>query len=248
MEPQALTGFLIVAVSLSCMPGPDWAFAIASGLGRRSFMPGVAGLCSGYVMHTVLLAAGIAALMAALPALLLWLTVAGAVYLLWLGIKTAKAWRGAGFSTTGFSTPGGAVVGTDGALPVSAAPAGGTGPEGTGTAGSARGSFLQGFGTSAINPKGMLLFVALTPQFIRPDAAFSVPVQSVVLGMSFVLSTAVIYTLVAAGSRRLLRSRPGAARGMTLSSGIIMCALGSVLLVEQAVPVAHAAGRLFSAA
>ncbi|WP_337589543.1 hypothetical protein [Arthrobacter sp. ERGS1:01] len=74
------------------------------------------------------------------------------------------------------------------------------------------------------------------------------PAQSLVLGLTFVASTAVIYTLVAAGSRRLLRSRPGAARGITLCSGIIMLGLGVLLLAEQAVPVAHAAGALFALA
>lgn len=237
MEPQALIGFLIVAVTLTCTPGPDWAVAIASGLGRRSFAPAVAGLCSGYVLHTILLAAGIAALMAATPALLLWLTIAGALYLLWLGGKTTRSWRGAGFNL-----PGSAAIGPHGQLP---APSG-SAPGAAGLPGSSWGAYLQGFGTSAINPKGMLLFVALTPQFIRPDAAFSVPLQSAILGLSFVLSTLVIYTLVAAGARRLLRSRPGAVRGVTLSSGIIMCALGAILLVEQLAPVTEAAGRLLA--
>ncbi len=244
MEPEALIGFLIVALTLTCTPGPDWAFAISAGLGRRSFVPAVAGLCSGYVLHTILLAAGIAALMAAIPALLLWLTVAGAVYLLWLGIKTTKSWRGAGFVT----------VGPNGELPHDASGAGASAPgpfpdnssPEADVGGSLRGSFWLGFGTSAINPKGMLLFVALTPQFIHSDAAFSVPLQSVVLGLSFVLSTAVVYTLVAGGSRRLLRTRPGAARGVTLSSGIIMCVLGAALLVEQLGPVKDAAGQLLA--
>ncbi|MCQ9162480.1 MULTISPECIES: LysE family translocator [unclassified Arthrobacter] len=236
MDPQALIGFLIIAVALTCTPGPDWAYCIAAGLGRRSFVPAVAGLCSGYVMHTVLLAAGIAALMAAMPALLLWLTVAGALYLLWLGLVTARSWRGAGFSAAGPGTPGPDDGGTV-AL----------GPSGEIAAGSgARRAFLQGFGTSAINPKGLLFFVALTPQFIRPDAAFSIPVQSVVLGLSFVTAAAVVYSGVAAGARRLLRSRPGGARVVTLSSGIIMLGLGAVLLAEQAVPVTQAAGRLLA--
>ncbi|MDD0859570.1 LysE family translocator [Arthrobacter alpinus] len=243
MEPQALVGFLIVAITLSCTPGPDWAFAISSGLGKRSFIPAIAGLCGGYVLHTVLLAAGIAALMAAMPSLLLWLTIAGALYLLWLGFMTTRSWRRAGFVT----------VGPNGELPVNAAagnamPADGLTPEDSsvGKPDSAWGPFLQGFGTSSINPKGLLLFVALTPQFIRADAAFSVPLQSAVLGLSFVAMTAVIYSLVAVGARKLLRSRPAAARGVTLTSGIIMCALGAVLLVEQIGPIADVAGRMLA--
>lgn len=228
MEPQALIGFLIVAVTLTCTPGPDWAYSIAAGLGKRSFLPAVAGLCSGYVLHTILLAAGIAALMAAVPSLLTWLTVAGALYLLWLGVMTAKSWRSAGFVT----------VGPNGELP--------EGATGAASAGTHLGTYLQGVGTSSINPKGMLLFVALTPQFIKSDAAFSVPLQSAILGLTFVATTAVIYTVIAAGSRKLLRSRPGAARGVTLSSGIIMCALGALLLAEQAGQVVQVAGHLLA--
>lgn len=246
MEPQALVGFAIVALTLTCMPGPDWAFAISAGLGRRSFVPAVAGLCSGYILHTILLAAGIAALMAAIPALLLWLTVAGAVYLLWLGIKTTKSWRGTGFVTVG---PNGELprdAAVEGARPF-AADAAVEGAAGAAAGSSSlRGLFWLGFGTSASNPKGMLLFLALTPQFIHADATFPVPVQSVILGMSFVLSTAVVYTIVAGGARRLLRTRPGAARGVTLSSGIIMCVLGAALLVEQIGPVRDAAGQLLA--
>lgn len=235
METQALIGFLIVAATLSLTPGPDWAFAISAGLGRRNFAPAVAGLSSGYVLHTVLLAVGIAALMTAIPALLMWITVAGALYLLWLGFKTTSTWRSTGIVT----------VGPDGQLPADSSSSSAA-AEPSGPAGSNWGLYLQGFGTSAINPKGMLLFVALTPQFVRPEAAFSVPVQSAILGLSFVFFTAVVYSLVAGGARRLLRSRPGAARGVTLSSGIIMSGLGALLLVEQVGPVAKAAGQLFA--
>jgi hypothetical protein len=41
---------------------------------------------------------------------------------------------------------------------------------------------------------------------------------------------------VALLSRKLLHSRPGAARRVTLTSGIIMMALGAVLLSEQLIP------------
>jgi threonine/homoserine/homoserine lactone efflux protein len=41
---------------------------------------------------------------------------------------------------------------------------------------------------------------------------------------------------VALLARKLLKSRPGAARAVTLASGIIMVLLGAVLLAEQVVP------------
>ncbi|HKU01682.1 MAG TPA: LysE family translocator [Arthrobacter sp.] len=207
MNPQLFLAFLVVAAALACTPGVDWAYTIAAGLRQRSFVPAVAGLCGGYVLHTVLLVAGLAAVLAGMPGVLGWITLAGAGYLLWLGVGTLRSWRGATFSAH-----------TDG---------------GSGTQ---LRTFLQGMGTSGINPKGLLFYVALIPQFISADASLPVPVQSGLLGMTFVALVGVVYTLVALLSRTLLQSRPGAARAVTLASGIIMVALGAVLLGEQLVP------------
>ncbi len=211
MNPQLFLAFVGVAVALACTPGVDWAYSISAGLKERSFVPAVAGLCGGYVVHTALLAAGLAAVITGLPGLLGWLTVAGAAYLLWLGISTARSWRGASF---GAPDAGAAQV----------------------QANQFR-VFLQGMGTSGINPKGLLFFVALVPEFVSPDAALSVPVQSSLLGLTFVLLVAVIYSCVALLARKLLHSRPGAARRVTLASGVIMIVLGVMLLAEQLGPV-----------
>lgn len=210
MNPQLFLAFVGVAVALACTPGVDWAYSISAGLKERSFVPAVAGLCGGYVVHTALLAAGLAAVITGLPGLLGWLTVAGAAYLLWLGVSTVRSWREASFGRQ--TAAGGSVQNTQFR------------------------AFLQGMGISGINPKGLLFFVALIPQFVRPDAALSVPVQSGVLGLTFVLLVAVIYSGVALLARRLLHSRPGAARRVTLASGVIMVALGLVLLAEQLLP------------
>ncbi|WP_442544407.1 LysE family translocator [Arthrobacter sp. KN11-1C] len=205
MNPQLFLAFVIVAVTLACTPGVDWAYSIAAGLRQRSFLPAVAGLCSGYVLHTALLVAGLAALLTGVPGLLGWLTIGGAGYLLWLGVNTMRSWRGASFSAD----------------------------DAVGQSRNQLRTFLQGMGTSGINPKGLLFFLALVPQFVSPEASLPVPVQSGVLGLTFVLFAGIIYTAVALTSRKLLQSRPSAARVVTLASGIIMVGLGAVLLSEQ---------------
>jgi threonine/homoserine/homoserine lactone efflux protein len=159
VNPQLFLAFVLVAVTLACTPGVDWAYSISAGLRQRSFVPAVAGLCSGYVIHTLLMAAGLAALLAGVPGLLGWLTIAGAAYLLWLGIGTIRSWRGASFSAE----------------------------DGVVNSGNQIRTFFQGMGTSGINPKGLLFFVALVPQFVSPDAALPVPVQSGLLGLTFVI-------------------------------------------------------------
>lgn len=213
MNPELFLAFVLVAVALACTPGVDWAYSITAGLRRRSFVPAVAGLCGGYVLHTVLLVAGLAAVLSGMPGVLTWITIAGAGYLLWLGTSTIRSWRGASFSAAD-------AVGR----PVA----------------SQFRTFLQGMGTSGINPKGLLFFVALIPQFVSAEAPLPVPVQSGLLGLTFVALTALVYTCVALLSRTLLQSRPGAARVVTLASGIIMVALGAMLLAEQLIPLAAA--------
>ena len=209
MNPELFLAFVLVAVALACTPGVDWAYSITAGLRRRSFVPAVAGLCGGYVLHTVLLVAGLAAVLSGMPGVLTWITIAGAGYLLWLGTSTIRSWRGASFSAAD-------AVGR----PVA----------------SQFRTFLQGMGTSGINPKGLLFFVALIPQFVSAEAPLPVPVQSGLLGLTFVALTALVYTCVALLSRTLLQSRPGAARVVTLASGIIMVVLALALLAEQLLP------------
>ncbi len=209
MNAQLFFAFIVVAAALACTPGLDWAYSITAGLRQRSFVPAVAGLCGGYVLHTVLMVAGLAALLAGMPGVLGWITVAGAGYLLWLGIGTLRSWRGASFGAAG-------AVGSPSANQLR--------------------TFLQGMGTSGINPKGLLFYVALVPQFVSPEASLPVPVQSGLLGLTFVLLAGIVYTCVALLARKILQSRPGAARQVTLASGVVMVALGAVLLAEQLVP------------
>jgi threonine/homoserine/homoserine lactone efflux protein len=207
MNAELFIAFVLVAAALACTPGVDWAYSIAAGLRQRSFAPAIAGLCSGYVLHTALLVAGLAALLTGMPGVLGWITLTGAGYLMWLGVSTLRSWRAASFS---------AGAGNDGSTRLR--------------------TFLQGMGTSGINPKGLLFYVALVPQFVSAEASLPVPVQSGLLGLTFVLLAGLVYTAVALLSRTLLQSRPEAARMVTLASGVIMVALGAVLLGEQLLP------------
>lgn len=83
-----MAAFLAVDLLLILTPGADWAYAIAAGLRDRSVIPAVAGLVVGYAGHTLLVVAGLAAVVAASPALLTVLTAVGAAYLIWLGGST----------------------------------------------------------------------------------------------------------------------------------------------------------------
>ena len=239
MDFSQLAGFAAVSVTLAMTPGADWAYSISAGLRARRIAPAVAGLCTGYLFHTALIVAGLAALIAATPQLLVGLTLLGAAYLLWLGISTMRSWRSAGF-TDGTTPVPAAAAAQEAITAQETAPGGGSGtlalavrtPVRSRRAVEGR-DFLKGLGTSASNPKALLLYLALIPQFVDADAALAVPLQSLVLGLAHFTVSVFVYTFVALGARRLLRSRPAAARAVTLASGIIMVLLSVVLLAEQ---------------
>ena len=92
---------------------------------------------------------------------------------------------------------------------------------------------MKGAGTSVLNPKVFLLFLALLPQFTEPEAGWPLGLQIVALGLVHVVSCAVVYTGVGAGARLVLRARPSAARVVTRISGAAMVGIGVLLLVER---------------
>lgn len=85
MPITVLTSFWVVSVLFIITPGVDWAYAISAGLRGRAYIPAVIGMLCGHLLATLIVVAGVGALIAATPAALTILTVTGAVYLLWLG-------------------------------------------------------------------------------------------------------------------------------------------------------------------
>jgi len=221
MDFSPFLGFAGISLALVMTPGADWAYTIAAGLRRSSPVPSVAGLCTGYLIHTALVTAGLGVLLAARPELVSWLSVAGAFYLAWLGLSTLRSWRSARIEATGPASSGDQ-------------PSLEQGSHATPSEKTKRGrDFLMGLGTSGINPKGVLLFAAVMPQFVTLASPLPVAAQTTVMGLSHVLICVLVYGAVAFASRRLLRSRPGLARSVTLSSGLLMLLIAAALLVEQ---------------
>ncbi|GGS08016.1 lysine transporter LysE [Streptomyces aureoverticillatus] len=209
MAVSSITAFWAVSVLLILVPGADWAYAISAGLRDRSVAPAVGGLLLGYVGLTVVVAAGVAAVVADHPAVLASLTLLGAMYLIWLGATTLAR----------PSTPEAAEQGAAGAS--ADAPA------------ARRSRVLQGAGISGLNPKALLLFLALLPQFTQPGAGWPLALQISTLGLVHILSCGAIYLCVGILARTVLRARPAAARAVTRVSGAAMIVIGVVLVVEQ---------------
>lgn len=204
MDMMLLVQFWVLGFLLVLVPGPDWAYAIGAGLRAQKVAPSVLGMLSGYVVVAGAVAVGVGALVTEYPVALTTLSVVGAGYLLYLGTTALTAQTGGGIAA--------------GDAPVA-------------NGGSAQ--FVKGMGVSTLNPKGLLLLMALLPQFVSPQG-WSSTGQMLVLGGLHVLNCATVYFAVALLSRKLLGSRPGAGTVMSRIAGVMMLVVGLGILGEKA--------------
>ncbi len=204
MAASSVIAFWAVALLLIVVPGPDWAFTLSAGLQGRSVLPAVSGLVLGYAAITIVVAAGVGALVAGSPEILTGLSVIGGAYLMWHGAMTvAKP-----------STPS-----TSAHDPVS----------------TDWNTFIKGVGVSGLNPKGLLIFLALLPQFTNPHWSWPVAGQIGILGLTFTATCAAFYLSLGSFARFVLHARPAVARAVSRFSGAAMIAIGATLVVERLV-------------
>lgn len=197
--------FVAAAIVLLLIPGPTVLTVISysASHGKRATLPLVAGVALGDSTALLLSLVGLGALLATSA---LWFNLvkwAGGLYLLYLGIKMLRA----GVSATAAQNP----------------PA----PE------SMRRLFLNTYAVTALNPKGIVFFVAFLPQFLNPSAP-AVP-QLWTLGVTFVVlasTTATLYVVFAAAARRMLES-PRAQRRFNTLGGTLICGAGAWALLAR---------------
>jgi threonine/homoserine/homoserine lactone efflux protein len=200
--------FVAACVVVLVIPGPTILTVISYSVahGRQATVPVVAGVALG---DSTALAASLLGVGALLAVSAFWFTVvkvAGGLYLLYLGAKLLRA----GVANS--------------ALPASAVPS------------SRWRLFLNTYTVTALNPKGMVFFLAFLPQFLDPKADTSA--QLWVLGTTFVvLATlnAFLYAWFADRARRLLAS-PRAQRRFNLAGGGLLASAGVWAILAKRAP------------
>ncbi|MEG3136113.1 LysE family translocator [Rouxiella sp. T17] len=90
MPISMFMAFWAVSMLFVITPGADWAYAISAGMRGRVVIPAVGGLLCGHLIATLIVAAGVGALIASVPAAMTALTLGGAAYLFWLGINMIR--------------------------------------------------------------------------------------------------------------------------------------------------------------
>jgi RhtB (resistance to homoserine/threonine) family protein len=208
LDPE-VAAFALVAALLTVSPGADTFLVVRNTLrgGRHDGWLTVAGICSGLFVHALLSAVGVSALLAHSATAFLALKVAGAGYLAWLGLQSLRS----------------ATRKTDDAAPPDVAPA---------QAPACR-SFREGFLTNLLNPKVIVFYLALLPQFI--SAGDAVLPKSLLLTAIHFLQGILWLGFVAWGVDRSRRFflRPALRRFMDALCGTILVALGLRLALAQ---------------
>jgi len=192
--------FLTTAILLILTPGPDMIYVTTRGIaqGRATALLSTVGICIGYIVHTMLAVLGLSALLQSSVIAFEIVRDAGAIYLVYLGIRTLMS-KQRGFLTLGTVDP---------------MPAGRI--------------LQQGILTSVLNPKGILFFVALLPQFVNAHRG-SVPLQMTGFGLAFTLLCLCIYGGVAYLSGIVgekLFAQPRFATALRWLTGSVLIGLG----------------------
>jgi len=211
MAVTSVVAFWAVAALLVAVPGPDWAFVLSSGVRTQTVVPAVSGIVLGYAGITVVVAAGVGALVARSSAALSALTIVGGLYLIWTGVKNIirESTAGKASDEQQSSDPD---------------PRGGV---------SSREVLARGMGVSALNPKGLLLFLALLPQFTSARWDWPLTAQLALLGLIFIATCALFYLGLGSFAGKFLHARPAAARIISGLSGVAMVVIGAVLLIDR---------------
>jgi threonine/homoserine/homoserine lactone efflux protein len=205
-----LLAFVGVAAILVVTPGVDMALVTKNALfyGRRQALASALGVNVGIMAWTLASAVGLAALVRASAAAFDVLKIAGAVYLVALGLQSIRAAR--------------ARASPDAATELL------TGPALSGWV-----AFRQGLRSNLLNPKIAVLFTSLLPQFVAPGG--SVLIASLLLGGVFNLmgiAWLCAYALAASRARSWLR-RSAIARWLDAVTGAVLIVLGLRVAAEH---------------
>ncbi|MBV9605231.1 MAG: LysE family translocator [Solirubrobacterales bacterium] len=142
LPTRHLLEFLLTIYILILIPGPSVLFVVSRGvaLGRRAALATVLGNAGGLVFQGTLVTIGIGSLVARSDAVFTTLKLVGAAYLVFLGVRNIRERK----ALAAVFTPDAAAA----------------------TPKSLRRIVREGFFVGSTNPKGVLIFTAVLPQFI----------------------------------------------------------------------------------
>lgn len=192
--------FCGAALALLLLPGPAVLYIVtrSASQGRRAGLVSVVGIHVGTLVHIAAAVLGLSALLVASATAFSVVKLAGALYLVWLGVTTLR--RRSGLVDTAAGV----------------------------TVRSSRRIFVDGVVLNILNPKTAVFFLAFVPQFIDVDAGHTtvqlVVLGVLFIGLGLVTDGA--YALAGGWIGGRLRRSPRLARRSETTAGTIYLGLG----------------------
>ncbi|WP_022886841.1 LysE family translocator [Glaciibacter superstes] len=209
MVPVAnLLTFALAAIALLVLPGPSVLFVIGRSLalGRFGGLLSVFGNALGIIPIIVAVAFGLGTIVTQSVIVFTVIKFAGAAYIVYLGVQAIRHRRS--------STSPVAVI----------------------TPRSNWRLLAEGFLVGISNPKSIVFFVAVLPQFVDYSAG-AVPLQLLTLGVLFVVLAVVfdsVWAIAAGSARAWFGKSPKRIERLTATGGVMMVGLGGALAVTGA--------------
>jgi threonine/homoserine/homoserine lactone efflux protein len=197
----SLVAFAGLSLLLVLVPAPSVMFVVsrAVALGRKAALITVAGNALGIYLQVALVAAGLGVVVERSVAVFTAVKLFGAAYLVWLGIQAIRHRRSNAIT-----------------LERAAAPA------------QSRSLFADGVVVGVANPKAIVFFAAILPQFVEPGGV-PAGAQMLILGMVFVVVALVsdgAWGLAAGTARNWFARSPRRMERMSATGGAVMVGLG----------------------
>jgi threonine/homoserine/homoserine lactone efflux protein len=200
-----LLAFLVTIYVLIVIPGPSVLFTISRGvsLGRRAALATVLGNTSGLVAQLFLVAVGLGSVLASSDTVYTVIKLIGAAYLVLLGIRSIRERKQLAGVLRSSSVA----------------------PRSVGR------TIREGFIVGLTNPKGVLIFTAVLPQFIdRSKGHYTLQLLSLGLLCALVALLSDSTWAIASGTARAWLGRsPQRLERLSLGGGISLIALGAGL-------------------
>ena len=200
-----LVAFAAASLVIIVIPGPSVLFTIgrALALGRRGGLLSVLGNALGQLPIITAVALGVGGVVAQSVILFTIVKVAGALYLMYLGVQAIRHRRDTAEAVTAGRPPS-----------------------------SPWKQLAQGFAVGVTNPKTIAFFVAVLPQFVDLHHG-SVPLQMIELGAVYFTLAVVsdgVWALIAATARDWFAKSPKRIATLSATGGGMMIGLGGILL------------------
>lgn len=205
-------GFAAMSLVLVLIPGPSVLFVLGRALahGRRTALGSVVGNAIGAYALIALVSLGLGEIVSRSVALFVALKLAGAAYLVFLGVKAFRH-RGALSAALRDEDEKGAAPPRRGDLR----------------------TLWEGFVVGVTNPKTMVFFAAVLPQFVNRDAG-RVHEQMLLLGLVFTAIALLcdsLWALTASAARNWFASSPRRMAAVGGTGGLAMIGLGVAVAV-----------------